>query len=149
LGLNGLADDSEYRARWVDFHLADGTTIDSRRTNWRNVEWEKVVKQTMWIRGIKHEVDCQNKPGFKGFLHFRCGGAEAVFEHGTYKNHKRINTWVIGWTDGRLAYLKEIDFKTGKLIRFYTKPVKELNAHIHPRIRHLFTGKSHASLTTI
>ncbi len=138
-----LATDDEYRARWVDFHMADGTIVSSRRTNWRNTEWEKVVKLTMWINGAKHEVDCMNKLNFKGFLNFRVVSKEAVFDgNGKYKHHEITNIWVIGWTDGRVGYLKEVDFKMGHVIREYQQPLKELSAHIHPRIKKAVHGYS-------
>jgi hypothetical protein len=132
-----LATDDEYRARWVDFHMADGTTVDSRRTNWRNVEWEKVVGLSMHIRDIVHAVDCKNKPTFKGFMNFRQVRYDAQYDiNGKYTHHKRLYTWIIGWTDGEDCYLKEIDFKMGTIVEEYKQPLRENEAHIHPRIAH-------------
>lgn len=123
-----LALDSEYRNRWQLFHLADGTIKDSRLINWRHVDWEKVVKIEMYIRDKMHSVDCKH-PDFRFFMNMRHAGI-------TWKDGKKvkINEWCIGWTDGRNAFLKDVDFKTGELVKEYVVPLFHLKRHIHPRV---------------
>ena len=129
--------DSEYRRRWVEFHLLDDTIINSKEKNWRDVEWDQVVKVVVNMNGIINYIDSENKDNFKGFLNFRYGGREAQFddETGKQKGFKTINSWIIGWTDGDFAYLKEIDFYSGKLIKEFKEPLHILKAHIHDKIK--------------
>lgn len=118
---------SEFRDRWITFHLADGTVRDSREINWRRVEWERVVKLEVNIRGHRHTVTAAH-PGFAFFLNFKVCRVEGS---------TRRTWWVVGWADGRLAHLRAIDFKTGEEAARYTQPIETLAAHIHPRVQHL------------
>lgn len=122
--------DNEYRNRWEEFELEDGTIEDSRNINWRNVEWNKVISITVFMAGKVHKIE--KKKGHKGFMNFRWGGREAQFENGEYSGHKTINIWTIGWTDGKECYLKDIDFYTGEVGKQYKTPLKEFKNHIHP-----------------
>ena len=127
--------DSVYRARWEEYHLADGTVKNSRYTNWRDVTWERVVKLVARIRNERFEVGIE--PGHKAFIRFRVHGMEAQYDaHGEYKEHRPTNLWVIGWTDGETCHLQEIDFKTGALVKRYTAPLSEHKSHLHPRMQH-------------
>jgi hypothetical protein len=127
--------DSEYRDRWEEFYLSDGRVEDSRLKNWREVEWEKVKKIAVHLRDKTH-IFTDQQPGFKFFMNFRCGGREARHdEKGKFMGFKPINTWVVGWTDGKACFLTEMDFKGGHVIKRFTMPLGELQNHIHPRLK--------------
>jgi hypothetical protein len=125
--------DSEYRRRWQEYYLSNGTVKDSRQINWRNVEWEKVVRIDTFINGKKHSVTCQDHR-FKYFMCFRWGGVKPVYENGAYKSHGNIAIWTVGWTDGTTCFLKDIDFFTGDHIKDYISPLSNFKGHIHPRV---------------
>ena len=128
--------DSEYRRRWELFELEDGTIEDSRLKNWREVEWGKVIKIIVHIQHQIHVIDRQNKANFQGFLNFRTFGKEPRYnEKREYIEHKTIQEWVIGWTDGINSFLKAIDFYTGNLVNEFTVPLEQVKGHIHPRIK--------------
>ena len=127
--------DSEYRNRWVEFHLANGTVEDSRLKNWRQVAWDQVVCLSAHLLEHVHQVDCKG-PHFKAFMNFRWGGREAIYaDDGQYAGHARIKIWTIGWTNGRDCFLKDIDFYTGKLIKEYVASLSQFKGHIHPRVK--------------
>lgn len=128
--------DSEYRRRWQEYHTADGKKFDSRLINWRQVPWEKVIRIDTYMTGQKHSVTCQD-PRFQFFLCFRWGGQEAIYKHGVYHGHKPIRIWTTGWTDGQNAYLIDVDFFTGNLIKSYKAPLSEFKGHIHPRVERM------------
>lgn len=126
--------DSEYRRRWEEYHLSDGTIKDSREINWRDVDWTKVVKLVASVEGKRYEIERKGKKTFKFFMRLRWGGKEAQYnERKEYIGHKNINIWTIGWTDGKTCHLQDIDFYTGDLIKKYRTPLKEFKAHIHPK----------------
>ncbi len=127
--------DNEYRRRWELFYLEDGTIKDSREINWRDVEWDKVVKVTIFMEGKEYSV---KKKGlrFKGFMNFRVGGKIAQYdEKGKYKGHKNIHEWVIGIIKGKSCSLMYIDFYTGNLIKETTEEISNLKNHIHPKLK--------------
>lgn len=127
--------DSEYRNRWIEFHLADGTVEDSRLKNWRQVAWNQVICLSAHLLDQVHQVDCKH-PGFKAFMNFRWGGQDVV--HGAddkFLGYKKINIWTIGWTDGELCFLEDIDFYTGLSIKDYTESLSRFKGHIHPLVR--------------
>ena len=126
--------DSEYHNQWQEYHLSDGKIVDSRRVNWRQIEWEKVVRIDTFMNNQKHSVTCQD-PRFKYFMCFRWGGKEPVYKNGVYKEHKPIKIWTTGWTDGVTCYLQDVDFFTGDLIKNYQSPLSEFKGHIHPRVK--------------
>lgn len=124
--------DSEYRNRWIEFHLANGTVEDSRLKNWRQVAWNQVVCLSAHLLDQVHEVDCKCT-SFKAFMNFRWAGQEAIYDKDKkYIGHRPIKIWTIGWTDGQLCFLKDIDFYTGQHIKDYTAPLSQFKAHIHP-----------------
>ncbi|MBE9592705.1 MAG: hypothetical protein IMF19_04425 [Proteobacteria bacterium] len=127
--------DSEYRDRWVEFYLADGSIEDSRLKNWRQVAWEQVIRIVVHMVGKVYQVDCKG-PGFRAFMNFRWGGREATFDKkGKYSGHRDIKIWTVGWTDGQRCFLKNIDFYTGKFIKGYIAPLSQFIGHIHPSVR--------------
>lgn len=127
--------DSEYRDRWVEFHLVDGSVEDSRLKNWRQVAWEQVIRIEIHMIGKVHQVDCKAL-GFRAFMNFRWGGREATFDKkGKYAGHREIRIWTIGWTDGRSCFLKDIDFYTGNFIKGYIAPLSQFACHLHPAIK--------------
>lgn len=126
--------DSEYRNRWIIFHLEDGTTEDSRLKNWRDVEWQDVIGLEVFLLGHTYYVN-YNGPGFKAFMNFRWGGQEAVYEDSKYVGHKTIKIWTVGWTDGEECFLRDIDFYTGKLLKTYRTSLAQFKEHLHPNIR--------------
>lgn len=131
--------DFEYRNRWEEFYLLNGTVEDSRLKNWREVAWDKVVQISVHMAGCVHTVDCK-APGFKAFMNFRWGGQEAVFKEGRYLHHVPIKIWTIGWTDGRDCFLKDIDFYTGNLIKEYKSSLKQFSGHVHPAVANRVFG---------
>lgn len=133
--------DSMYKNRWEEFHLIDGAIEDSRLINWRNVEWDKVVKIVVHLRKNTYEVD-NTGPGFRAFMNFRWGGAEAMHDKkGKYLGHKKIHIWTIGWTDGVTCFQKNLDFKTCQLINECEDPIQKFVGHIHPAVKHLFASE--------
>ena len=131
-----LALDSEYRRRWELFYLADGTVRDSRLLNWRQVEWDRVVKIEVYIRDQKHVVTCED-PRFLFFLNFRTKALLNIPQPGGSYKKEVHNTWVVGWTDGVTCYLKEIGFVLGNLVREYKYPLQSIPGHVHPRVQSL------------
>ena len=129
--------DSEYRNRYIEFHLADGTIEDSRLKNWRQVAWNQVICLSAHLLDQVYQVDCKH-PSFKTFMNFRWGGQEAMRDRkGKCIGQKKIGIWTIGWTDGYTCFLKDIDFYTGQLIKNYTAPLFQFRGHIHPLIQEL------------
>jgi hypothetical protein len=128
--------DSEYRGRHEEFFLEDGSVEDSRVKNWRDVEWDKVVRILVHVKdGRAHEFLSKNKPGFKGFMNFRWGGAIAQYnEEKEFIGMKDVKVWTVGWTDGEKHYLKDIDFHSGDIIKEYEAPFEEFKNHVHPLI---------------
>lgn len=129
--------DSEYRRRWEEYHLVDGSIFNSCDINWRQVEWEKVVKIVISVEGQRHEMTPRGKANFKYFMRFRWGGQEAQFDkQGHFSGHRQINIWTIGWTDGKTCYLQDIDFYNGRLLKEYQAPLISFKKHIHPRVKY-------------
>jgi hypothetical protein len=133
--------DSEYRDRWEEFYLANGTVEDSRLKNWREVAWDQVIQITVHMVGHTYTVNCKDLR-FKAFMNFRWGGFGFMLDESGVKKDKRepINIWTIGWTNGETCYLKDIDVLTGKLIKNYTAPLSQFKAHIHPVVRDRVLG---------
>lgn len=134
--------DSEYRDRWEEFYLTNGTVEDSRLKNWREVAWSKVIQITVHMVGHAYTVNCKH-PGFKAFMNFRWGGFGFMLDASGRKKDTRepINIWTIGWTDGKNCFLKDIDALTGKFIKDYIMPLSQLSGHIHPDVRALVLGE--------
>lgn len=125
--------DSEYRNRWEFFYLADGTIEDSRLKNWREVAWDQVIKVEACLLGHIHFVE-NDGLGFKTFMNFRWAGREAMFDNGKYIGHQPIKIWTIGWTDGKLCFLKDICFYTGQLLKEYQEALSAFKRHLHPAV---------------
>ena len=128
--------DSEYRDRWIEFHLADGTIEDSRLKNWRYVAWGQVVRLVAHLRNHSHTIECTD-PRFFTFMNFRWGGSEAIYDGDNFVGRRPIKIWTIGWTDGETCFLKDISFYTGQLIKDYTSPLSQFMNHIHPDIKNV------------
>ena len=132
--------DSEYRNRWIEFHLATGIVEDSRLKNWRQVAWGQVVFLSAHLLEYTHTVDCKD-PRFKAFMNFRWGGQEPTYDNnGEYTGHRPIRIWTIGWTDGETCFLKDIDFYAGGLIKNYVAPLDCFKGHVHPDVRRKVLG---------
>jgi len=126
--------DSIYRDRWEEFHLADGTVEDSRSKNWRHVNWKNLIKIIVFIKSNKYEFEITS-PSHWTFMNFRWGGSEPVYDgNGKFTHRRQINLWTIGWTDKKMCYLTDIDFKTGKIVTKYEAPLSQFIRHLHPRI---------------
>ena len=117
--------DNIYRDRWQEYHLATGEIADSRKINWRQVEWEKVVKIVTHLAGKSYVLNC-NQPDFKFFVIYRNGG---------FEGNKPIHEWAVGWSDGKNCFMTDYDFKAGTVLRQYVVSVEKTRAHIHPRIK--------------
>ena len=127
--------DSEYRNRWEEFYLLNGTVEDSRLKNWRDIVWNKVIQITVHMIGQVHTVDCKAL-SFRAFMNFRWGGQEAIYaDDGKYVGHIPIKIWTVGWTDGKDCFLKDIDFYTGKLIKDYVTSLEQFACHLHPTVK--------------
>ena len=126
--------DSMYRNRYEEFFLDDGTKLDSREINWRDVEWNRVRRILVRMNGNTYEF-MDTKPNFKGFMNFRWGGSIAQYnEKKEYIGHKDVKVWTIGWTDGEKHYLTDIDFHSGEKLRTYDAPYEEFINHVHQSI---------------
>jgi hypothetical protein len=132
--------DNEYKNRWEEFYLIDGTIEDSRQKNWRDVAWDKVIKIKAHLNGNVHTIN-NSGPGFLAFMNFRWGGCKATYnKSGKYIGHKPIHIWVIGWTDGKICFQKNIDFRTGQLIDECESPIEMFADHVHPAVRDKVLG---------
>ena len=121
---------SEFRDRFVLFYLASGDVKDSRLVNWRRVDWRNVVRIEARLRGHSHVVE-SSAANFRFFLNFKIC---RIFKDELGESRQRI-FWVIGWTDGALAYLKSVDFETGLLAWTQVQSLHELTGHIHPDVQ--------------
>ena len=126
--------DLEYRNRWIEFHLADGTIEDSRLKNWRHVAWRQVVRLVAHLCNHIHIIECAD-PRFLTFMNFRWGGSEVICDDRKYIGRRPIRIWTIGWTDGLQCFLKDIDFGTGQVIKDYVVPLNQFAEHIHPDVK--------------
>jgi len=136
LSTQKLSLDSEYHLRWIEFHMSDGTVLDSRHINWRHVKWEQVVKLVVSIRDHRHSLDRMHCIGFKCFLNFRKQShLNKPARDGGYGGAQIVKTWCIGWTDGKWAYITDVSFHTGNIVREYRKPLDNVLGFIHPRCR--------------
>lgn len=126
--------DSEYRKRYQEYYLEDGTIEDSRKKNWRDVDWESVSKIITYINNKTHVTEVKSDE-FVCYMCFRWGGREAIYnKKKEFQKHKPINIWTVGWTDGKNHYLTDIDFYAGDIIKEYSIPFNEHQSHIHPSI---------------
>lgn len=112
----------------------DGQVADSRNVNWRQVEWERVVKVVTYMNGQVHPMPISD-PRHRFFMVFRWGGQEAQYKNGKYAGHRAIKIWTQGWTDGAICHLQDIDFYTGDLIKKYDEPITKFLGHVHPRVK--------------
>lgn len=136
--MRALHTDDIYRERYQEYALADGRLFDSRRVNWRLVEWEQVVAVTTHIRG-KTYLTHGRHPDFRFFVVYRWAGQER--QDGRMRP---IRQWAVGWSDGDNCFMTDIDFKTGAVVRRYVVPVADVREHIHPRI-----GGRHAAASDL
>ena len=120
--------DNIYRDRWQEYLLADGRVYDSRRVYWRCVPWEQLVAVKTTIRDKVYLTHCKH-PGHRFFVVYRWGG-----HHWVGGERRQIREWAVGWSDGARAYMTDIDFKSGAVVRRYVVPVDEIREHIHPRV---------------
>lgn len=135
--------DSEFKRQYETYTMADGKVYDSREINWHDIKnWDECVEITAHIKG--HEYTASNKdktgkvwPGFISMVRFRNGGFEQYYNETTKEwMRKPIDQWCIGWTDGEKAYVAEIDFHTGKLLRTYAEDMKAIrNVTYHPSLK--------------
>jgi len=120
--------DSEYRDRYQEYIMADGREFDSRIVNWRSLQWEKVIAIKTFVKDKIYITHCKHN-NFKFFVVYRCGGQKIVGNR-----PKKIKEWSVGWSDGENAFMTDIDFKTGEILRQSIVPVKSIVSHIHPRV---------------
>lgn len=123
-----LSLDNIYRNRYQKYMLSNGKVYDSREVNWRLIEWDRVVGITTVINGKKYLAHCKH-PDFKFFVIYRWGGQE-------WKEGKPVpvREWSVGWSDGKQAFMTDIDFKTGEKKREVVVPIETIQRHIHPRV---------------
>lgn len=146
--------DNIYRRHHILFVLNDGRVEDSRQKNWRDVEWEKVKRLVVSIKGADHVIE-QHPKAHKFFLCFRqvVDGPVTddrgliVFDRSEGQKslvRRQKHIWTVGVTDGRTCFLVDIDFHTGRKINEYIRPLSAIRGHIHPRI--LALNELHQSL---
>lgn len=132
--------DSEYRNKWEEFVLEDGTVENSRLKNWRDVAWEKVVKIRAHLGDYTYVSDNSGQ-GFLAFMNFRWGGSNPAYNSkGEYTGHIPLDIWTIGWTDGKNCFLMDLDVPTGKLLKNYVAPLFQFVSHVHPNVRGIVFG---------
>lgn len=136
--------DRIYRNRYQKFYLSNGKEFDSREYNWRQIQWEKVIKIYTNIRNNEYWVNCKS-PSFLFFMNYRTTGE--VWNINSLKvnsslEKRKIAEWNIGYTDGMVCFMKAIDFKTGALIKEYQETLSSNSKHIHPRVKHLLNRNS-------
>jgi len=136
--------DRIYRNHRILFILNDGTIEDSRLKNWREVEWERVQKIVVSIKGTDHVVEPHPR-NHKFFLCFRQvidgpmtdDAGKAVYDRSEGQRQlirKKRHLWTVGVTDGLICFLVDIDFHSGRKVNQYIRPLKDIRGHIHPRI---------------
>lgn len=129
--------DKEYTNHYCLFFLNDGTIEDSRVKNWREVEWEKLDKIVVNIKGKTIEIN-PHPSNHKFFLYFRKYGFHKVYDANNPEGRfEHIRIWTVGVTDGAEAFLYDIDFHTGEVLQVYNSALAEHLGHIHPRIQTL------------
>ena len=131
--------DAQFRDRWLDYYLSDGRQYSSREIYWRLIEWEKVVKIRVNLRGLKYDIE--SGPDTLGFMNFRWAGSEAKHDsEGKPVGRRPIHTWVVGTIEPNGVHLSEFDFKTGQLIKRSIEPIEKYSSHIHPRLENVSTN---------
>ena len=131
--------DNEYRNKREEY-ITPNKIYDSREINWREVPWNNVQEIKIIIKNNEYSVT-NSDPRFKAFIKWRWGGKIAQFdEEGNPVVPKKINIWCIGWTDGVICYMTEIDFHTGKLDRECEYLLDMFKSHIHKDIKGILDG---------
>ena len=129
--------DNEYRNHYQRFYTASGKWWDSRVTNWREIDWENVIKIEVYIKGNRHVFRITDLPKVLGFLNFRWGGVHKVYDRANLKwEALPIRVWTVGYIlPKNRCLLTDIDFHTGKIVKEgYKGKVKTFKAHVHPRL---------------
>lgn len=129
--------DNEYRKRYEQYIMLDGTIYDSREINWRDIpDWNNVERIKIYNRDKVWEINHLLEPNFKGYVRLRNGGQLAQFNaQGQPMQPKIIQEWCFGWTDGIKVYLKVIDFKTGEELPPEIRDYDGTINHIHPSLK--------------
>ena len=127
--------DNEYRKRWEEYHFNDGTILNSRDINWRDVKgWKDLKEIHAHLKGKHYQVN-KDHENFKHFMRFRDGGVEKPYNKETRKfEYKIIHRWCIGWTDGDKVYMEVIDFFTGNKIKDEVREYSACLTHTHPEV---------------
>jgi len=137
------ATDNIYRDRYLLFYMEDGYTVSSREHNWHAVQLDKVKMLELVIRRLNWRIRKTDLPdSFVEFVHFRTKGIQWISMDGNVTvEPEEFNSWSIGWSDGKIEHLAEVDFQTGKLIRNYQRPcTNKLPSHFHPQSKVLERG---------
>ena len=127
--------DSEYRRRYEEYVMEDGTVLDSRDVNWRNVKgWNNLKEINMSVNKNNYSVN-KNHLNFKHFMRFRNGGILKTWNEKKQQfDSNIIHEWCIGWTDGVKVYMDVVDFFTGKRIGKDVRNYNDCLKHIHPEV---------------
>jgi hypothetical protein len=87
------------------------------------------------IRNKRYRIRKEDCPStFVEFVHFRSKGIRWIMDM-SLKIHlpEEYNSWTIGWSDGEMEHLVEIDFPTGDMVQRYDrKSTQSLPTHFHP-----------------
>lgn len=131
--MRSVATDDIYLNRHISFHLSDGRIISSRNLNWHHVAMRIVDMLELNIRNRIYRIRRYDLPSsFVEFIHFRSKGTTFTGKvGGVVHEPEQYNSWTIGWTDGAIEYLCEVDFQTGNIIRNYEQPIS-VKSHLHP-----------------
>ena len=130
------ATDNIYRRRELVFYLNDGCVISSKDANFSTIPLNKISMLELIVRDRAYRIRKSDlPPSFVEFVHFRTTGFDyKVDERSTLYETVPMNSWSIGWSDGRTEHLIEVDFQTGFVLRDYTQPVaKSSPSHFHPQ----------------
>ena len=130
--------DSEFRNRYRLYHMADGSVRDSRLINWRRIDWDRVIKIELFMHNMTYTFGIE-EPGFQFFLNMKSYeyNPQTKKDGKVIKDCRRSVSWINGWSDGKTAHLTEVDGKTCQVIRKYTKPLKDMESHVHPNCKHM------------
>lgn len=139
------ATDHIYLHRHLEFVLDDGSVVSSVDTNFHQIPLHRLIEMRLNIRNQSWRVRKSDhvKSGFVEFLHYRTTGRDYKVNPDTGLYELRpFDSWSLGWTDGVMEYLMEIDFQAGDLIGSYQRPCrgKANPSHYHPQSRILERG---------
>lgn len=128
--------DSEYRRRWEEYVMKDGTIFNSKDINWRDVKnWNNLKEIKAHLKGNNYVIT-SDKPNFKHFVRLRNGGIVKTWNEIKQQfDSNVIHEWCLGWTDGEKVYFDVIDFFTGNKVNEEVRLYTDCLNHMHPEVK--------------